>query len=222
MSGYYRRTCALIFSVGTQRCFLFAVLLALISSDVSAENSNDNADNQDTDPVFIPPAIGAPKERLGAGTRDAPIQTDGPLHLLIPPGGGLTSIASPPLAWRLKTGFQGTMQAQIALSDGSGVQIVREGVFPPGYYALDLERSDFELEFGQTYNVSIALISKGARVAQVDSAVERVTTPEGDPGLAGIWFDALAPLVSVDLSGQARVTDHERLDILLKAGGVDQ
>ncbi len=49
--------------------------LALGFCTVASADSNDKADAPVEGPVFVPPEIGAPADRLGAGTRDIDIAT---------------------------------------------------------------------------------------------------------------------------------------------------
>ncbi|WP_299985729.1 hypothetical protein [uncultured Ruegeria sp.] len=75
----------------------------------AAVNENKSSENADK-VVFVPPEIGALKERMGAGTRDsAAVNENGILVLLAPEDGGLTTLASPPLVWHLETGHRGDL-----------------------------------------------------------------------------------------------------------------
>lgn len=195
---------------------MFLWALPLVAAAQSA------GEDTEKEPVFIPPKAGVPSDRLSAGTRDIEAAKNDLVYLLIPPGGGLTSLANPPLIWRVVSGFRGSMQAQIAPLSGPSVGFRREGAFLPGYYALDLARSSMELEIGQIYRIEITLFDQDTPIARVSGLVERVQPSQGAPGAQGVWFDALAPLVSVGLSGFVRVTDPQKLDILLNAGGVSQ
>jgi hypothetical protein len=170
-------------------------------------------------PVYVPPDIGAPKERLGAGTRDI-VGTSEALLLLVPEGGGLSTSGTPPLVWHLSDGFSGKMTTHILVPGASGVMLEWNGPLPKGYYSIDLSRSDFRLKEGVIYVWKVMLTEDGLVVAVAESFVERVAPTDEDPGQAGIWFDALSPLVSVDLGGKVRIPDDHALTQLLKAGGV--
>lgn len=174
--------------------------------------------------MFVPPAIGVPSGRVGAGTRNTAVATDGKLKLLVPDGGGLTTLERPPLVWVLTEGFDGVMQAEIGLLSGEAVLQNQRGRFPPGHYGLDLNRSDLRLELGGIYRWRVALIdgSSGGIKSEASGLVERVALPSGDlsAAAAGLWFDALEPYVSISLSGRARIVDPERYNQLSKSADV--
>lgn len=195
--------------------FIFAMMVC----SVTFAEQNDQADAAAEGPVFVPPEIGAPADRLGAGTRDIIGTTEG-LLLLAPEGGGLTTSGTPPLIWYLSEGFDGTMTTQISAPSASGVVLEWDSLLPKGYYSLDLRRSGFRLQEGVIYVWKVMLIKGDTVIAVAESFVERVRPTDRSPGQAGIWFDVLSPLVSTDLSGRARVQDNTALNQLLNAGGV--
>lgn len=203
------------------RVWVGVLFAAVLLCPLHTSAQTDSEDTQ-TEPLFIPPKAGTPSDRLGAGTRDVETETNDALYLLIPPDGGYTTLARPPLIWHVVNGFRGTVAAQIAPVSGPGAGVTWEGAYPPGYYALDLSRSELVLELDTVYEVQVTLMAQGQTVARATGLVERVAPTEGDPGQNGIWFDTLAPLVTVDVSGRVRVTDREKLAILLQAGEVSQ
>lgn len=196
-----------------------AFFLVMLFCGMAFADQNDRTDAPAEGPVFVPPDIGAPGERLGAGTRDIVGMTEG-LLLLVPEGGGLTTSGAPPLVWQLANGFRGKMTTQIWAPGASGVVLKRNGPLPKGYYSLDLQRSNFRLKEGVIYVWKVVLTEGDLVVAVAESLVERVGPTDEDPGQLGIWFDALAPLVSIDLSGRVRISDNHALTQLLKAGAV--
>ena len=131
-------------------------------------------------------------------------------------------MANPPLVWRVTEGFEGVIRAKLGPVGGVGLQFERSGAFAPGYYALDLARSGYDLDVGKTYRFNVSMSSQNTTVARASALVERIAEPHADPGRAGIWFDALAPLVSVGLSGRVRITDTEIFNALLEAGSVEK
>ncbi|MFK7744643.1 MAG: hypothetical protein AB8B47_06300 [Roseobacter sp.] len=193
-----------------------ALAALVVCTHITYAESNEQDDNSDL--VFIPPASGLPSDRLGAGTRDIAAENYGSLQLLVPVEGGLTALAKPPLVWKLPDGFRGTMQAQVAPISGSGIGFVQKGALPPGYYALDLTRSDFQLEKGVVYQLTVSLSAEGETIARTQRLVERVPYTGGAPWRDGIWFDALAQLVSVGLNGRVSILDREGLNDLMEAG----
>lgn len=173
-------------------------------------------------PVFVPPAIGTPSERLGAGTREISGEDLGAVVLIVPEGGGYTTSETPPLIWRLPQGFRGEMRAEVSALGEDGVALAQEGAFAPGHYGLDLSRSDLHLAIGMTYEWRVMLIQGNRIVAEASSLIERLPSTSANPGTSGIWFDALAPIVSMGLSSRVRIRDEAGLTELLDAGGIDR
>lgn len=204
------------------RMLRYAVIListlALSGSFATAEEDQQESASAD-ETVFVPPDVGAPAERMGAGTRDVATSNE-MVRLLVPEGGGLTTSGKPRLVWQLRNGFRGNMRAEISASGADGVVLDRNGAFPEGFYGLDLQRSDLSLEIGIIYVWRVLLQNEDAVVALTQSFVERVDATDADPGQAGVWFDVLDPLVSIDLSGRVRSSDKAALNHLLQAGGV--
>lgn len=202
-----------------------AVLLPLVSGGLLATASeNEIADNTE-EIVFVPPEIGAPKDRMGAGTRGtAPDSGKNALLMLVPEAGGLTTLASPPLIWRLNAGHRGDLVISIIPLGSIGSELRINGPFPPGDYGLDLERAQLQLDTGRIYEWQIQLLKPGSNSVLEQNArlVERV--PEDmrseNPASAGIWFDAISPLIEIGLSGRARTTNSVQLDQLLQSAGV--
>ena len=195
--------------------FAFAAVLATLAATAALGQSGaKTVTPRDKPVVFEPPAVGAPSERVGAGTRDATIDPSGVLMVLVPEGGGLTTMEKPPLIWRMKEGFDGVIQAQIGPVSGGGVLQRQTGRFPPGFYGLDLQRSDLSLETGVIYRWRVTLIDEATDKIMAEAA------GDASPAAAGLWYDALAPFVSIDLSGRARVTDPERYGELAASAGL--
>jgi hypothetical protein len=185
---------------------------------------------------FVPPSDGPPGDRAGAGTR-AVSGASGPLTIIAPEGGGLTTLAAPPLIWRLSEAVAGDILAGIADTDPSGPAVKGSfrGPFAKGLYAIDLRRSEMRLVEGHIYRFTVSVIDPGGRaLAEASTFVERTlgtrtdqaTTPGDEVELlkqaagAGLWFDALALVVEPDLSGRARVVCEAEYDRLLRSAGV--
>lgn len=200
--------------------FVFALCasIALIMPG-DATNAQTAEGQEHETPIFVPPDIGAPEDRAGAGTRDID-QTTGPVRLLVPAGGGLTSSPTPPLVWELRSGFRGTVRSTVAAPSGAGVVFEQTSTFPPGLYGFDLSRSDLRLSEGVLYRWSLELTGDSGLIARSVALIERVADDGRPPGAAGRWFDVLSRLVSIDLSTRARPTDRQDLEALLSAGGL--
>lgn len=204
----------------TARCLCVLALSLVIMVGTACAKDVPKSSSDTSPPIFVPPSIGAPAERTGAGTRDVSPNASDALSLLVPAGGGLTTLESPPLVWRVRSGFRGVMRARLSELNGAGVELEQNGAFPPSLYGLDLQRSDLRLAEDKIYQWQVELIADGQVVASASSFVERVGAIGSDAGAAGIWFDVLADLVSMDLSGRVRVRNQDALTRLLEAGGL--
>jgi len=188
----------------------------LLSAPLHAQTADEGPP---PDPVFVPPDIGTPADRAGAGTRDV-AQSAGALRLLVPKDGGLTTFATPPLVWELPSGFRGTIRYSIITLEGKGVVFEQVGAFPKGLYGLDLRRSELRLSPNVIYRWTVELVQNDSPVARSVALIERVPSDGRDAATAGLWFDVLDGLVTIDLSSRVRVFDRAALDALLRAGGL--
>jgi len=176
--------------------------------------------------VFLPPAAGAPADRIGAGTREI-LSTPEDIQILIPEGGGVSLAESPALLWSVSAPQQGLMRAELVpLSGGAPIaERTFHGEFDPGLYALDLAESGGPLVLGQLYEfrVLIAGESAGELLAPARGLVERregsAARNAADAASRGAWFDALGFLSEQDASGRVRVTDQAVFDALLLSAG---
>jgi len=212
-----------------QLCVAVLAVVCLVAPALTLD-AQENLEPVDPETVvFIPPEIGAPRDRIGAGTRGIESTTE-IIQLLIPQEGGLTTSDKPPIIWQVKTDFTGTMISEIApYKGGDGVMLERQGLFQAGYYALDLGRSEYQLKPGTVYSVSVVLVKAGsdADPARAEGLVERVPTTSKShdtytAARAGLWFDAIAPLVRVDFSGRAMISNEALLVALAQSAGIPQ
>jgi hypothetical protein len=120
---------------------------------------------------------------------------DGPLTVVIAPIGGLGR------------GFTATLQ----------------GRFAPGYHVLDLSRSQAALTPGQLYQWQVT--RAGTPIAEPaiieHRPVDPAPTSARAAAAAGLWYDALAELFSVDFSGRVKLVDPEGLQSLSETAGLD-
>ncbi len=205
---------------------LFALLIVVAMPSAKLANADEGkaADASD-EIVFVPPKIGTPKDRIGAGTRGSAAEDEeGALLLLAPEDGGLTTLSSPPLVWHLKSGHRGDLVFALNSAGASGGELLITGPFPPGYYGVDLGRLQQHLETGTIYEWQILLLDSKTSTVNERSIrlVERV--PEemnsGNPSADGLWFDALSPLVKISLSGRVKPVNLDQFEQLLQSAGV--
>ena len=186
-----------------------AIQLAAGTDLTPAETDELNAmeTEDDVDIVFTPPVVGAPGDRIGAGTRSSGSLVRR-IVLLAPKGGGLTASAAPTLHWWLSEDFTGTIQVKIEPVDGKQplMEMKREIDAKAGIRALDLATLGLNLDKGRIYVWKIILRnSDDVAWASGLSFLERVSPPalgrvDGPVdraralAKAGIWYDALARL----------------------------
>ena len=199
-------------------CPLFSTGIAL-----AADDTKDAAAPNEV--IFVPPEIGAPRDRMGAGSRDVSSEpATGTLLLLVPKDGGLTTLPSPPLAWRLTHGHKGDLVVGLNAARVLGTQFQIKGPFPPGDYGLDLGRQNFLLDTNRIYEWHVTLLDQntGAIAERSTGLIERL--PEkfrsNAPAAEGHWFDALSQFVDISLSGRVHVTKPDQLKQLMDSASV--
>jgi uncharacterized protein DUF928 len=174
--------------------------------------------------AFIPPAMGVPADRVGAGTRGVSADPVG-VHLIAPKGGGLTTLATPILIWKLERPFDGDVRVSLSTASGTPVySTMQNGPFQPGYLGLDLNGSGSSLNPNTIYRWSVRLTKKGTGqvVAEREHLIERVDPPSNmiSAAQSGLWYDAVHPLVAVDSAGRVDLVDVARLQALLVSAGL--
>ncbi len=172
-------------------------------------------------PVYRPPLLGAPAERLGASTRSL-VWNDGELMLLVPPRGGLSATASPILFWHLTSPFTGT--SRLVLSDArSGLPffVLDETVdWQPGIMGFDLDDWGLVLPEGRIMRWRLILTDQASEQIEATNLLEHrrpefIVIDERDGASAafwaerGYWFDALAASAALP---------KERASLLASAG----
>ncbi|WP_319546325.1 hypothetical protein [Ruegeria conchae] len=205
--------------------FLLSMVYPLVADGVALAAGEKEDDASPDDVIFVPPEIGAPRDRMGAGTRDVLSEpTSGTLLLLVPEDGGLTTLPSPPLVWRLTRGHRGDVVVGLNPSGANGPQFRIKGPFPAGDYGLDLGRQNFLLEPNLVYAWHVMLLDQntGAVFEKATGLIERL--PESyrskDPAANGYWFDALSEFVGISLSGRIHATKPDQFEQLMDSAGV--
>ncbi|NVO56903.1 DUF928 domain-containing protein [Rhodobacteraceae bacterium B1Z28] len=205
--------------------FFLSMVYPLIVDGVALAAGEKEDDAPTDEVIFVPPEIGAPKDRMGAGTRDVSSETtSGMLLLLVPEDGGLTTLPSPPLVWRLTHGHRGDLVVGLNPSGTDGPQFRIKGPFPAGDYGLDLGRQNFQLDTNLVYVWHVTLLDQntGAVAERATGLIERF--PESfrfnDPAANGYWFDALSEFVDISLSGRIHATKPDQFEQLMASAGV--
>jgi len=170
--------------------------------------------------VYVPPRRGAPKTRVGGGTRSGGQQLH--LALLAPEQTGLTRSASPTLYWWLSQDHPGPVEV-IVTAENAVMPVLR--LRPPvpvaaGIHAVDLSAAGLALEAGISYRWSVAIIrDENARARDVVATATLEYEPDGDVAqdahalaAAGLWYDALDALDrDADRDGRAALLDQVSL-----------
>ena len=177
-------------------------------SPAETDELNNLETEDDLDIVFKPPVIGAPGDRIGAGTRSG-VNLVKRIEVLVPKGGGLTAEASPNLHWWLSQDFAGTLQIKIEPVDAKQplLEMKHNIDATAGIQSIDLGKLGLKLERGKIYVWKIILLkSEDVVWASGLSFIERVSAraPEENSSperqarsyaQAGIWYDALTSLM---------------------------
>lgn len=196
-------------------CTGVALCLSLAGNAAVAEPGKDAKDMQVSNPappafVYKPPLRGAPKARVGGGTRGTGTQHV-VLQVLAPDHAGLTAQAQPALYWYVESPV--AARFEIALIDEDGIDPLLELEIDrdvaAGIQRLDLKEHAISLQTGIAYQWSVALVrDESSRSTDIVSSgvIERV---EPDAALGkridassgtdlvalyageGIWYDAL-------------------------------
>jgi hypothetical protein len=174
-------------------------------------------------PVYTPPRRGAPKTRVGGGTRSLSTGTHAGevLTVLSPPQTGQTQQAQPTLYWFLSAADVGPFEFVLTTADAvAPLRRVRiDGPLGAGIHAVSLHDANVLLDDGVEYQWSVAIVhdpERRSRDVVAIGTLERVaaagSTPDGaeavfDLAERGLWYDALQRVEELI----AQSTDDARL-----------
>ncbi|HEX5068442.1 MAG TPA: DUF928 domain-containing protein [Myxococcota bacterium] len=189
-------------------------------------------------PRWVPPARGAPRMRVGAGTRSAGA-SKARVEVLSPESIGHTLSASPSLYWHLSDPTQA--RVDFTLTDDASVKPLVEqtlsGPFTAGVHRIDLTGLGVKLAPGTEYQWFVSLVPDpeersadvvaGGGVALVDGAPLRAeldAAPADEQALVlarnGIWYDAVDTLSRRIESAPADAVARQQLAALLEQVGL--
>lgn len=198
--------------------------LLVLSQPVIAEESSRETDDK---VVFVPPPIGAPADRITAGTRSAKALTSS-LVFLSPTTGGLTSNPQPTLYWFLPRAYRGMLD--LAVTEVATDPRTANGTIPvdlsEGLYALNFNEFDFTLRSGQIYLVTLDLADSNQGPMQISTYVEVVDRDLNEEktiasfAKRGLWFDAVDAGMRTAKTGRASVIDDAKMLQLFNSAGV--
>lgn len=226
------------FLLATSLCFAMAAAAApeteRESTDAAkgASSVPEAATEESATPVYRPPRRGAPKTRVGGGTRDAAGDATPAIALLAPPSTGFTTRASPVLYWYLSSPFEGRFEFVVAERSRQVVaplfRRAVDGRYDAGYHALDLGAYDVQLVENRVYQWSVAIVRDPERRSQdivAVATVERIgaedlgaapSTSVNHLADAGLWYDAIEAIGPP----AASATGRDQLDALLRQVGL--
>lgn len=221
--------------------FCFGVALAGDGKQTAPKKADAAAEERAADsnkPVYTPPRRGAPRTRVGGGTRGGGNGTV-VLQVLAPEHTGLTTQAQPTLYWYASRAFDG--EVEFVLTERDAVAPVWrhriDGRFGPGIQPLALQDAGLDLEPGVEYQWSVAAAHGSGQRARDVVAIGTIvripdaTLPEpaSDPAeraamLAanGIWYDAIQILCeSIGRDTESALYQSYRRDLLEQVGLLD-
>jgi len=218
----------------------FGLALADDGKQTKAQKSRTTQEAQTAKqekPAYTPPRRGAPRTRVGGGTRGAYAAVV--LQVLAPEQTGLTMQAQPTLYWYASRAVEGDVE--LVLTERDAVNPLWrqriDGGIEAGIQAFPLKNAGLELDTGVTYQWSVAVTHRSgqrARDVVAIGTVERVADtaladPSSDPAdraavLAanGIWYDAIQVLSeSIQSDADAEMIRTYRRDLLEQVGLLD-
>ncbi len=187
-----------------------------------ALTSREVTDRPEGLPVYTPPHRGAPKTRVGGGTRSISAGANAAevLTVLSPPQMGRTQQTQPTLYWFLSVRDAGPFEFVLTSADAVAPlwRIRVEGPLEAGIHAVSLRDQNVELEPGVHYQWSVAIVrdpERRSRDLVAIGTLERVaarSTPDGAEAVftlaeRGLWYDALQQVEELI----AQSTDDVRL-----------
>ena len=217
------------------------LVFAVVTFTSGASDLPGNADepgSMPSIPVYKPPLRGAPRARVGGGTRGAgPEQVV--LEVLAPDHAGLTTQAQPALYWYADSPT--AARFEIALIDEDGIDPLLELEIDKkaaaGIQRLDLKEQAISLQPGITYQWSVALVADAnnrstdhiasgviERIEPEESLSQRINDSSGMDLVnvyagEGIWYDALDTLSTLIAdSPEDRNLENMRTALLNQVG----
>jgi hypothetical protein len=190
-----------------QKPLAVIIICALVAGGIAVSRAAT-----EQSPVYKPPLRGAPRGRLGAGTRGG--RDMFVLSAWAPDHTGLTVSEQPSLYWFISRVTD--LPVEVAISDPRTTQPLLEtrlaSPVPPGVHRIKLADLGVRLVLGVTYRWSVTVIADPDRRSRdflAGGLIERVDPPEAlqerlaqapaeeVPFLyaeAGLWYDALTAI----------------------------
>jgi hypothetical protein len=215
--------------------FLIAAPVAM-ANDAQSDKPKDTVKEQNATPrlpafVYRPPNRGAPKGRVGGGTRSI-----NQLLALAPKHIGLTSSAQPRLYWYIASGFRNPLRFRLnAIGESAPLLEIALAAEPTaGIYGLDLSKHGVSLQPGEIYQWVVMLdplphqrwkkIVSAGQIERINGTIDLTAlNPEQRPFVAaqnGLWYDALDGISRQVEQDPLNPTPHQQRAELLAQGGL--
>ncbi len=172
--------------------------------------------------VFVPPGGGAPRDRIGAGTRGS--GGGALLRLIAPASGGVSATSSPKLYWWLSKPYSGQLEFELR-RDGTNQPLLAttENVsLEAGLNSLDLSDMGMRLRADHVYHWSVALKDGGVKALNLVEFRKPDAAADGDTmarakklASEGYWYDAYALIAETPGMEKARDALHKQAGINL-------
>lgn len=210
-----------------------------VASVANDDRAGQSAERGQVRLVYKPPMRGAPKGRIGGGTRG--IGQAFTIAVLAPDHVGLTTQAQPVFYWY--AGQSMTAPVEFTLIDGGVEPLIEAALTPPdrpGIYRIELSDYAVRLEPGHRYQWFVALIldrNSRSRDILAGGMIERVEStqdltrhlnavPKTEyPAVyadSGIWYDAIDALSRmIDQDSGNKELRNSRIDLLQQVGLIE-
>ncbi|MDH5547903.1 MAG: DUF928 domain-containing protein [Gammaproteobacteria bacterium] len=208
---------------------------AIADNVQKAANTPLTAKEATTLPTYIPPMRGAPKRRVGGGTRGTAV--DLTLNVLAPEHTGLTSSPQPTLYFYISSVSSTPME--LVITEEQSEDPVFESRFTvnqAGIYSIDISRANINLKPDTEYQWFVAIVIDPKHRSRdiISGAAIKYINPETPItqnnmnaeksaeayAASGYWYDAFS-ILSKSLSGENSATFTEAQKSLLQQVGLD-
>jgi len=193
--------------------FILALLISFFSTVSADDKLPMPIKNPTALPVFKPKNLGAPKVRIGGGSRGQ--QTHVELFLLAPEQIGFTTHKQPTLYWYVSKAIKQPIEITITDKFSVAFKTIVNGIDEAGIQALNLADYAIALQQDKKYKWSVAIVNNPQQrsadtfasagimvvpepeslrnILQTAEDVERVVAYANE----GVWYDAVASLESL-------------------------
>jgi hypothetical protein len=138
---------------------ILALLTTLASNGADAGQTNSGTTAKTTAlPIFQPKNLGAPKVRVGGGSR-GPNQHEPALYVLAPEQAGLTTRTQPVLYWYISKPVNKTIEITITDKQSVLLKTTIDGLGKAGIQTLKLAEHGVHLQPGTKYKWSVAIVN---------------------------------------------------------------